>query len=335
MTPQIDRRPWIIISLLVVALLLCVPLSKVIFNIDYNYTLTVVAVGGAALGILASVIGCFAVLRHESLLGDALSHAALPGVAIAFLIAGREIFPLLIGAAIASWLGTQFALAITRTTRIKQDTALGIVLTGWFAVGLALLSYIQSRPDASQAGLDKFIFGQAAAMVQRDVEVIAFAALISFALLALFWKQLKLITFDREFAQANGVNVRGLDLLLSTLLVVTIVVGLQLAGVILMVGLLIAPAVAARQWVHKLGQMVFLSAVFGAFAGGSGAIISGLDVALPTGPLMIVMASIIVFLSLAFAPGRGLIWQKWQQWRTRSDIADNRAANLPRPQSEI
>ncbi len=329
-----DRRTWLIILGLAIALLLCIPLSQIIFHINYNHTLTVVALGGAALGILASVIGCFAVLRHESLLGDALSHAALPGVAIAFLIAGRQIVALLIGAAIASWLGTQFALAITRTTRIKQDTALGIVLTGWFAMGLALLSYIQSRADASQAGLDKFIFGQAAAMVQSDVEVIAIAALIAFVLLALFWKELKLITFDREFAQANGVRVRALDLLLSTLLVLTIVVGLQLAGVILMVGLLIAPAVAARQWTHQLGQMVVLAAVFGAFAGGSGAIISGLDVALPTGPLMIVMASMIVFFSLAFAPGRGLVWQKWQQWRTRLSLTQGQPI-AAQPQSEM
>lgn len=171
-------------------------------------------------------------------------------------------------------------------------------------------------------------------MVQSDVEVIAIAALIAFVLLALFWKELKLITFDREFAQANGVRVRALDLLLSTLLVLTIVVGLQLAGVILMVGLLIAPAVAARQWTHQLGQMVVLAAVFGAFAGGSGAIISGLDVALPTGPLMIVMASMIVFFSLAFAPGRGLVWQKWQQWRTRLSLTQGQPI-AAQPQSEM
>src|SRR5690606_10166068 len=124
----------------------------------------------------------------------------------------------------------------------------------------------------------------AAAMVEDDVLLISIVGLISIALLMLFWKEFKLITFDPEFAGANGFPLRVLDILLSTLIVVAIVLGLQLAGVILMVGLLIAPAVAARQWAHNMGQMVSLAAVFGAFSGAGGAIISGFDSDLPTGP---------------------------------------------------
>jgi manganese/zinc/iron transport system permease protein len=201
---------------------------------------------------------------------------------------------------------------ITQTTRIKQDAAMGTVLASFFAIGIALLSYVQGRPDASQAGLNNFIFGQAAAMGESDVRLIALVGLAAFGVLALFWKEIKLLTFDAEFAGANGFPVRFLDVLLSTLIVVAIVLGLQLAGVILMVGMLIAPAVAARQWTDQLGAMVILAAVFGAFAGATGAIISGIQVDLPTGPLIIVVAFLIVVVSILFAPGRGLLW-KWRQ----------------------
>jgi manganese/zinc/iron transport system permease protein len=186
---------------------------------------------------------------------------------------------------------------------------------------LALLSYIQSRPDASQAGLDKFIFGQAAAIVRSDVMFISGVGLIAFVILALFWKEIKLITFDSAFAQANGFPVRLLEILLSTLIVVAIVLGLQLAGVILMVGLLIAPGVAARQWTNRLGQMVTLAAAFGALAGAGGAILSGTSEDMPTGPLIIVVASAIVFLSICFAPGRGLVWKLWRQFGDRRRFA--------------
>lgn len=288
---------------------------------ELDYTLRIVALGGALLGLVSGVLGSFAVLRRQSLMGDALSHAALPGVAVAFLLSGRQLSALLIGAACASLLAVAFIRALTTTTRIKQDAAMAIVLASWFAVGVALLSYIQGRPDAGQAGLDKFIFGQAAAMVQSDVDLISRVGLVIFAVLALLWKEFKLITFDPEFAGANGFRVRLLDAILSVMIVAAIVLGLQLAGVILMVGLLIGPPVAARQWTQSLGRMVLLSGIFGAIAGGLGAAVSGLDVNVPTGPLMIVVAFIIVIFSLAFAPRRGLVWAMFQRRRDRRKFA--------------
>lgn len=185
---------------------------------------------------------------------------------------------------------------------------MGVVLAAWFAAGIALLAYIQARPDASQAGLDTFIFGQAAAIVESDLRLIAIVGVASFVLMALFWKEFKLVTFDAEFAGANGFRVNLFNVLLSTLIVVAIVLGLQLAGVILMVGMLIAPGIAARQWTNKLNQMVILAAVFGAFAGGTGAIISAIDTDIPTGPMIIVVAFSLVVISIGFAPNRGLVW---------------------------
>ena len=303
-----DRRIWLLITATALIAALFIPFSQLVLHVEYDYTLRTVALGGALLGIVSGVLGCFAVLRRQSLLGDALSHAALPGVAIAFLLAGRDLGLLLIGAGVTSWLGVWFIRLVTGTTRIKQDAAMGIVLAAWFAAGIALLVYIQARPDASQAGLDTFIFGQAAAIIERDVRLIAAVGAVSFIVLALFWKEFKLITFDPEFAGANGFRVNLLSMTLSTLIVVAIVLGLQLAGVILMVGMLIASGIAARQWTNQLGQMVILSAVFGAFAGGAGAIVSAVDADIPTGPLIVVVAFLLVALSLV-----------WTLLRQRSD----------------
>ena len=316
-----DRRVWMVIGAMALLGVLFVPFSQSVLDVTYTYTVRTVAVGGAILGVVSGVLGCFAVLRHESLMGDALSHAALPGVAVAFLIAGRELSVLLIGAGIASWLGVQFISAVIDTTRIKQDTAMGIVLASWFAAGIALLAYIQNRPDASQAGLDTFIFGQAAAMVTSDVILISVVGLIAFGVVALMWKEFKLVTFDPDFAGANGFRVNLINMILSTLIVVAIVLGLQLAGVILMVGMLIAPGIAARQWTQKLGQMVILSAVFGAFAGGVGAVLSAVSADIPTGPMIIVVAFSVVMVSIALAPGRGLVWAMVRRRRDRRRFA--------------
>ncbi len=290
------------------------------FDVRYDYTLVIVALGGAILGLLSGVIGSFAVLRQQSLMGDALSHAALPGIAIAFMLVGRQMGALLIGAAISSWLGAQFIRAVISTTRIKQDAAMGITLAAWFAMGLALLTVIQGQQDASQAGLAHFIFGQAASIRLDTLLTIAGAGSLILLITAIFWKELKLLTFDPIFA-ATVMRTQPLETLISTLIVAVIVMGLQVAGVILMVGLLIAPAVAARQWSRRLDQMVVLAGLFGAFAGSSGAIISATDSGLPTGPLIIIMASLIVAISILFAPERGIVTALWKERHERIMLA--------------
>jgi len=320
-----DRRVWGLIGLMTVLALLFVPISQLFLGVEYSYTLRVVAVGGALLGLISGALGCFAILRRQSLIGDVLAHAALPGVAVAFLLFGRQLGLLLIGAGIAGWLGVYFIRAVTGTTRLKEDAAMGIVLASWYAAGVALLVYIQSRPDASQAGLKTFIFGQAAAIVEQDLWLIGGVGTAALLILALFWKEFKLITFDAEFAGANGFRLNFLTMLLSTLIVVAIVLGLQLAGVILMVGMLIAPGIAARQWTNKLEQMVILAAVLGAFSGGAGAVISATAVGIPTGPTIIVVAVGLALISMAFAPGRGLVWQQWRAWQDRRRFAGQRA----------
>lgn len=315
-----DRSVWITILAAAVVLLLTIP-SAMLLGVEFTYTLRTVTFGGLFLGAVSGAIGSFAVLRKQSLLGDALSHAALPGVGVAFLVAGRSLGALLIGATIASLLGVWFISMVTRHSRIKQDTAMGIVLAGWFALGIGILAFIQQRPDASQAGLDSFIFGQAAAIVRRDVGLLAIVGSAITLVLVLTWKEFKLVAFDPDFAKANGFRVGLITGVLLFLIVVAVVMGLQLAGVVLMVGLLIAPGIAARQWVNRLEQMVVLAAILGAMSGGIGAILSALDADIPTGPMIIVVASILVAISLFFAPGRGVFWSALLRRRNRQRFA--------------
>jgi manganese/zinc/iron transport system permease protein len=213
-----------------------------------------------------------------------------------------------------------------RTSRVKFDSALGLVLSVFFGFGLMLLTYIQRQPDASQAGLDKFLFGQAATMIQSEVENMAIVGAIALGILLLLWKSFKLLSFDSDFAATIGFPVRALDILLTTLIVVAIVLGLQAVGVVLMSAMIVAPAAAARQWTNRLGVMVLLSAVFGALAGVSGATISSTQTHLPTGPVIVVCVSAIVLFSLCFAPNRGLLWAWFARRRKKEELMRAMAA---------
>lgn len=287
----------------------------------FDYTLRTVALGTMALGIVSGALGSFAVLRRQSLLGDAMSHAALPGVVLAFILTrSKAPLVLIIGAAIAGWLATLLLMSIVRHTRIKEDGALGFVLSVFFGIGLMLLTFTQRLPDSRQAGLDTFLFGQAAALLMRDVITIAALGSLALLLMALFWKEFKLLSFDRDFGSSLGFRMGALDILLTTLLVIAIVIGLQAVGVVLMSAMVVAPGAAARQWTDRLGFMVSLAAFFGALAGVSGALISSVGRNLSTGPMIVVCASIIVFLSLFFAPNRGLVWSWVRRQRSRRQL---------------
>ncbi|PKO11704.1 MAG: ABC transporter [Chloroflexi bacterium HGW-Chloroflexi-10] len=296
-------------------------LADLLHNLFFDYTVRTVVLGTMALGIVSGALGTFALLRKQSLMGDVISHAALPGVVIAFLLTRSKVsIVLIIGAAIAGWLATLWMTSITRNTRIKEDSALGLVLSVFFGFGLMLLTYTQSLPDSRQAGLDTFLFGQAATLLFRDVATMAGLGIVVLVLLAVFWKQFKLISFDREFAASLGFRVSWLDTLFMTLLVVAIVIGLQAVGVVLMSAMVVAPAAAARQWTSSLGVMVFLSALFGALSGLVGALISSSGTGLSTGPVVVLVASAIVVISLFFAPNRGLFWRWVTRQRSRRQL---------------
>jgi manganese/zinc/iron transport system permease protein len=287
----------------------------------FDYTLRTVALGAGSLGIVAGALGTYAVLRRQSLLGDAISHAALPGIVLAFILTGmKSTLVLVLGAAVAGWLGTLVVMTVVRHSRLPEDSALGIVLSVFFGAGLVLLTYVQRLPDASQAGLDRFLFGQAATMLERDVVIIASLGAIALLAVLLFWKEFKLLSFDPEYGASLGMPMRAIDILLTTFLVIAIVIGLQTVGVVLMSALVIAPAAAARQWTNSLAVMVLLAALFGAVSGVTGAVLSSVATGVPTGPTIVLAATVLVLFSMAFAPERGLVFAAVQRRRQRREI---------------
>lgn len=297
-------------------------MGDTLHDLIFDYTLRNVALGSALLGVVSGVLGSFAVLRRQGLLGDTLSHAALPGICIAFLLTGsRESIVLLLGAAIAGWLGALLMLWVVRETVLSEDAALGIVLSTFFGVGIVLLSLIQHRNDANQAGIDRYLFGQAAALIEKNV--ITFAILGGAALIILFllYKEFKLFTFDPAFGETIGFNSTLLSVLMTTLLVVSIAIGLQTVGVVLMAAMIIGPGAAARQWTNRLGVMLLLGGIFGAASGVIGAVLSVTESGLPTGPMIILSLTAIVIFSLLFGSAQGMVRDWWQQRRNRRDLA--------------
>lgn len=298
-------------------------MAELLEALVYDYTLRNVAMGSAILGVAGGALGCFAVLRRQGLYGDALAHATLPGVCVAFLLSGAKVPAfLLLGAAASAGLGAVLITATVGATRVKQDAALGTVLSVFFGFGTVLLTYIAGTGNASQAGLNSFIFGQAATIVQADVVTTGALAAAAMAVVALLFKQFKLLSFDPAFAASLGYPVGRLNALLTGLVVVAIIVGIRTVGVILMAAMLITPAVAARQWTDRLGVMVGVSALFGAASGVIGAVVSASGANLPTGPLVVLTATGILGLSLLVGARHGFLWAALRGRRHRRRVHD-------------
>lgn len=282
-----------------------------------------VTIGCVLIGITGGMLGSFAYLRKRSLLGDALAHAALPGVCMAFLLTGtKDPLVILLGAIAACWLGAIAIDAITTHTRVKEDSALGMVLSVFFGAGILLLTHIQQSGNPDQAGLDAFLFGEAASMVQRDVLTLAIAGGIACVCVALAYKEFKLLSFDPDFAHALGYNRRLLEIFLSTLIVIAVAIGLQAVGVVLMAAMLVTPAAAARYWTDRLGTMLVLAAAMGAASGFMGAYASYLAPRMPTGPWMVLAASALFTVSMLAAPHTGIVPRFLRHARTRRRTAE-------------
>lgn len=286
-----------------------------------DYTLRTITLGTAVLGAICGMLGSFAVLRKQSLLGDAISHAALPGIAIAFLITGaKDTNVLLLGALVSGLIGTFWIKGMISKTHLKTDTALGLVLSLFFGFGMLLLTFIQKQPNANQAGLDKYLFGQAATLVEKDVTLMIIVTAICLFVLLLFWKEFKILLFDAEYTQTLGFNTGFIDILITFFIVLAIVLGLQTVGVVLMSAMLLAPAAAARQWTNSLSTMIFLAALFGAFSGVFGTAISASQNNLSTGPVIVLVAAVFVIFSFIFSPGRGLLFREIRFRQNRRDL---------------
>lgn len=286
-------------------------LSALLLQTGYNTAL--VSIGAAVLGASAGAIGTFVLLRKRSLVSDAISHATLPGLALAFILMaaltgdGRWVAGLMIGAAASAGLGLLIVEWIARRTRLTEDAAIGAVLSVFFGLGIVLLTVIQTLETGRQAGISSYLVGSTAGMLRSEAETIAIAAMLSGVAIFLLRRPFTLVCFDQEYAAVRGIHVRATDLAMMGLLLAVTVIGLKVAGLVLIVALTIIPPVAARFWTDRPEPMVLIAALLGGLAAYFGAVISSLDRGLPTGAVIVLVAFALFLLSLLLSPRRGLL----------------------------
>lgn len=288
------------------------PLLKVLL-LQAGYNTIVVMLGAAALGAATGIVGVFALLRRRALVADAVAHATLPGVALGFIAAvalgfsGRNLSFLLAGAALTAVLATLSIQWIANRTRLTEDTAIASVLATFFALGIVLLTVIQTLKTGGQAGLDIYLLGATAGMLREEAIMLALFSLLVAAIVALLFKELTLISFDADYARAHGFPVRLLDLAILGLVLVVIVIGLRIVGLVLIVALLITPPAAARFWTDHTGRMTIVSAAIGAFSAYFGAAISAIRPDTPTGAVIVLVAFALLLVSVFFGAARGIV----------------------------
>lgn len=283
-----------------------------------DYTVQLVLAGSAIIGAVSGMIGCLAYLRKQSLVGDVISHSTLLGIVVSFVLtyyifgyATRSLAVLVPGAIVAGLAALFLSKYITSETRLKQDAGLGLMLAIFFGTGLTGLRWIQKSSNiAGRSGLDDYLFGMAAAITSNDVAILFGMGLVATVALFAFWPYIKAYTCDPEYATGIGLPVRRLEALILTLLVIGIVIGIQVAGVVLMISLLIAPAAAARQWTNVLSQMVLLAAAIGAGCASAGALVSASFKHMPTGPMIVLLLTLVFLVSILFAPQRGVLMRR-------------------------
>lgn len=290
-----------------------------------SYNTLVVLLGTSLLGAAAGPIGAFAVLRRKALVGDALAHAALPGLCLAFLLTGEKRQPILLAGAFATGcIGVLVMAFLRRWTRVKEDAALGIVLSVFFGAGVVLSRIAQKHTaGGSKAGLDSYILGKTAGILAQDVYFSGALALFTLAAIVLLLKEFRLVAFDPDFARVQGWPAGWLDLAMTGLVAVAVVIGLPAVGVVLMAALLILPGGAARFWTDRLSRLLLLSCGFGALMGGVGTLLSATLDTLPAGPIIVLVGTSLFAVSATAAPRRGLVAQWWAHRQFQRSLRDH------------
>lgn len=275
----------------------------------FDYTFAVMVVGTACLGLTAGALGAFVLLRNQGMLGDAISHAALPGTVGAFLLThSANTLMLGFGGVVSALIGVCLIELIVHGTSLKKDVAIGVVLSVFFGAGLALLTVVQKFPIEGQALLHRLLFGNAATLTMDDLWTIGIVSLVVLLLILVGWKEFRLVIFDPAGAHVSGYSVFLINGILMMAIVAIMAVGLQMTGGVLMSTLLLAPAAAARQWTNKFGMFVVLSGLFGLVAAVTGSVMSALVDQLPTGPAIVVVAGVLVLSSLVAGKSRVTSW---------------------------
>ena len=282
-------------------------------SLTLGYNATLVTLGATLLGIATGISGTFLYLRKNALISDAISHATLPGLGAAFLLMttagldGRSLFGLLGGSAISAALGLMFVTWLTTKTRLSQDAAIGSVLSVFFAFGVVLLTVIQAIPAGRQAGLETFLLGSTAGMLFNDAVLILVLGAITTAILLLFRRSIIVVSFDAHYAQTLGISPQKIDYLVLAVALAVTVIGMKIAGLILIVALLIIAPVAARFWSEKSNTILLISGIFGGLSGYIGTAISATAPGLPTGPIIVLCSFVLFLISFLLAPRRGIL----------------------------
>ena len=282
-------------------------------SLSLGYNATLVTLGASLLGAAAGMAGTFLYLRKNALISDAISHATLPGLGFAFLVTfgfgidGRQLFILLSGSALSAALGLYFVNWLTRETRLTQDTAIGCVLSVFFAFGVVLLTIIQVIPAGRKAGLESFLLGSTAGMLYSDALLILILSIITALVLFVFLRPIKLVVFDQGYSETLGISVRRVDFIILMVTLAVTVLGMKIVGLILIVALLIIPAVSARFWSERTNIILVTATLFGALSGYIGSAISAVSPGLPTGPIIVLCCFGLFLFSFLFAPKRGVL----------------------------
>ncbi|MEJ5219714.1 metal ABC transporter permease [Cognatishimia sp. D5M38] len=282
-------------------------------TLQLGYNATLVMLGAACLGVAAGVTGTFLFLRKRALVSDAISHATLPGVGLAFMLMvalggdGRNLIGLLLGSAVSAGIGLLCVNWLTRRTRLAEDAAIGAVLSVFFGFGIVLLTVIQTMSSGRQAGLEGFLLGSTAGMLWNEAMVIALGGAVTLALVVALRRPMTLVAFDPEYAAATGRNVAQIDLAIMGLAMAVTVIGLKIVGLILIVAMLIIPPVTARFWTDRTDTMVVISGAAGGLAAYLGAAWSAVVPSMPTGPIIVLVSFAGFVVSLLLAPNRGVL----------------------------
>lgn len=273
-----------------------------------SYSFYIVAFGTVILSFASGIIGTVSVIKGQSLIGDAVGHATFPGVILAFMMLGvMETYTLAAGAVVLGIIAFLTIQMISDHSKITLDSALALILSSFFGLGMALKSFVQGNPDyGSTQGIDNFIFGQAAYMLRSDVYLIIGASAVSIILFIILYPQIRIYIFDPVYSNAVGISSRWMNFTILSMTILLIAVGLKAVGAILIVNLLVAPAVIGSLWSNRFSIVLIIAGCSGAVSAFLGTYISTVMTGIATGPAIILALSVLVIFSIFFGR-RGLI----------------------------
>ena len=294
-----------------------------------DHTFRTVFLGTVIIGVVAGALGCFSYLRKQSLIGDVVSHAALPGVLGAFLLGSalagagvpginpRNMLWLVVGAVVTGSLAAWLANWAAAHSKLRIDATMAVSLTLFFGVGMMLMRTISNGNYPGKGGVQDYLFGNASTLTVSDVWTAAALGGAALAVLTLGWRHFAVRSFDPGHAAVSGTPVRLIDAVMFAAIVLATVLGVKSVGLVLMVALLLTPAAAARQWTRRLGPMVWLAAVIGGVGAGLGAYLSIALGTVPTGPVTVLVLFAVFLVSILVAPGRSVLAVARAQRATR------------------